>query len=119
MPTYQYRCKSCGHEFEEFQSMSEETLTLCPACGTHALVRVISGAGLVFKGSGFYLTDYKNRSGGGGKTTPAPASSGSDAPAGDAAPTGDTKPKGGKESPGKESSSSAKKKGGDSTGGAG
>ena len=61
MPTYDYRCKSCKHEFEEFQKFSEETLVKCPSCGADALVRIIGGAGLVFKGSGFYLTDYKNK----------------------------------------------------------
>ncbi len=66
MPTYHYKCKACDHEFEEFQSMSEDPLTKCPACGKKKLVRLISGAGLVFKGSGFYLTDYKKQ----GATTP-------------------------------------------------
>lgn len=76
MPTYHYRCKSCGHEFEEFQSMSEDALTLCPECGKHRLVRVISGAGLVFKGSGFYLTDYKKPSDRGGSGSGAGSSAG-------------------------------------------
>lgn len=61
MPTYDYRCNSCKHEFEEFQKFSEATLVKCPSCGADALVRIIGGAGLVFKGSGFYLTDYKNK----------------------------------------------------------
>jgi len=61
MPTYQYKCKACNHEFEEFQSMSSDPLVKCPKCGKRKLVRVISGAGLVFKGSGFYLTDYKKQ----------------------------------------------------------
>lgn len=60
MPTYQYQCKSCGHELEEFHSMSEPPLTHCPNCHTENLVRVMgTGAGLIFKGTGFYLTDYK------------------------------------------------------------
>jgi putative FmdB family regulatory protein len=60
MPTYDYRCKSCGFEFEEFQSMSSEMLVICPKCAEPSLKRLMSsGAGLVFKGSGFYLTDYK------------------------------------------------------------
>ena len=62
MPTYHYQCKACTHEFEEFQSMSEDPLVKCPKCGKKKLVRLISGAGLVFKGSGFYLTDYKKQS---------------------------------------------------------
>lgn len=59
MPTYPYRCKACGHEFEEFQAITEEPIDVCPECGgeTH---RIISGgAGLIFKGSGFYITDYR------------------------------------------------------------
>lgn len=59
MPTYEYRCKSCGHEFEQYQTFAEATLVTCPSCGKDALVRLIGGAGLSFKGSGFYITDYK------------------------------------------------------------
>jgi len=60
MPTYEYRCKSCGYEFEEFQTMSADPLIMCPKCAKPALKRLMSsGAGLIFKGSGFYLTDYK------------------------------------------------------------
>ena len=63
MPTYEYRCKSCGHEFEEFQTMSSDLLIMCPKCAKPTLKRLMSaGAGLVFKGSGFYLTDYKKSS---------------------------------------------------------
>jgi putative FmdB family regulatory protein len=58
MPTYEYRCPA-GHEFEQFQKMSESQPTLpCPVCGEAAERRVSGGAGLVFKGSGFYITDY-------------------------------------------------------------
>jgi len=60
MPTYQYKCKQCGHELEEFQSMTEQPLVHCPNCDTDNLVRVLgTGGGVIFKGSGFYLTDYK------------------------------------------------------------
>lgn len=60
MPTYHYRCSNCSHEFEEFQRISDDPLISCPACKDKALKRIIgSGAGLIFKGSGFYLTDYK------------------------------------------------------------
>jgi putative FmdB family regulatory protein len=63
MPTYEYQCKSCGHALEEFQSMSEEPLTRCPKCGTDSLIRIMgSGSGLIFKGTGFYLTDYRKSS---------------------------------------------------------
>ncbi len=60
MPTYHYKCRNCSHEFEEFQRISDNPLISCPACKDNALKRIIgSGAGLIFKGSGFYLTDYK------------------------------------------------------------
>lgn len=58
MPTYEYRCAE-GHEFEVFQKMSDEPITRCPECGAAAERKISSGAGLVFKGSGFYVTDYK------------------------------------------------------------
>ncbi|MCK5331291.1 MAG: zinc ribbon domain-containing protein [Candidatus Marinimicrobia bacterium] len=60
MPTYDYRCTVCGNQFEHFQSMFDELLNSCPRCNS-VVRRVISGgAGLIFKGSGFYITDYKN-----------------------------------------------------------
>jgi putative FmdB family regulatory protein len=63
MPTYEYVCKKCGHAFEEFQSMSAAPLTRCPGCGTDNLARVMgTGGGIIFKGSGFYVTDYRNTS---------------------------------------------------------
>ncbi|MFZ1322300.1 MAG: zinc ribbon domain-containing protein [Ignavibacteria bacterium] len=62
MPTYDYRCDDCGHFFEEFQSMKADKLTKCPKCGKETLKRLIgTGSGLIFKGTGFYLTDYKNK----------------------------------------------------------
>lgn len=62
MPTYDYKCDNCGHEFETYQSMKDDKLTVCPSCGENTLKRLIgSGSGLIFKGSGFYLTDYKNK----------------------------------------------------------
>jgi putative FmdB family regulatory protein len=70
MPTYDYVCKECGHTFEEFQSMSSEFLTICPSCGKPALKRLMAGgAGMIFKGSGFYLTDYKKTSSSGGSSS--------------------------------------------------
>lgn len=63
MPTYDYRCTACDHSFEEFQSMSAKTLKKCPACGKNTLERLIGiGAGVIFKGSGFYETDYRSES---------------------------------------------------------
>lgn len=60
MPTYEYACTKCGHTFEAFQSMKDEPLKKCPKCEKNALKRLLgTGAGLIFKGSGFYITDYK------------------------------------------------------------
>jgi putative FmdB family regulatory protein len=63
MPTYEYECDACGHEFEEFQSMSDELLVKCPKCGKKKLRRLFgTGAAVLFKGSGFYETDYRSDS---------------------------------------------------------
>ena len=63
MPTYEYACKLCGHHFETFQSMNDAPLRRCPACKKAGLKRLISGgAGIIFKGTGFYETDYKRSS---------------------------------------------------------
>ena len=66
MPTYDYLCKECGDKFEHFQSMSSSPLKIRPECEVQNcnVERIISGGtGLIFKGSGFYLTDYKNKKG--------------------------------------------------------
>jgi putative FmdB family regulatory protein len=60
MPTYEYRCSACGNEFEKFQRMSDEPVAECPKCEARAERRLSAGAGLLFKGSGFYITDYRN-----------------------------------------------------------
>ena len=63
MPTYEYQCDACEHGFEEFQSMSEPALTKCPKCGKKKLRRLFgTGAAILFKGSGFYQTDYRSES---------------------------------------------------------
>lgn len=60
MPTYDYRCKACNHTFDELQSFSEPPLTQCPKCQQHTLERLFGGGGaIIFKGSGFYETDYR------------------------------------------------------------
>ncbi|GER87362.1 hypothetical protein KDW_15240 [Dictyobacter vulcani] len=59
MPTYEYLCQTCSHRFETWQKMTDEPLTVCPECGQH-IRRVLFPAGVVFKGSGFYKTDYSN-----------------------------------------------------------
>lgn len=68
MPTYEYVCSKCGHQFEKFQSMAESPLTVCPKelCGQKKWGKgkvkkmIGAGAGLIFKGSGFYITDYRS-----------------------------------------------------------
>lgn len=90
MPTYEYICKECGNEFDVFQRMNDPLLTSCPKCQKSALKRKIgSGAGIIFKGTGFYCTDYRKDSGSKGasekaaenssktETKPAPAVSSS------------------------------------------
>ena len=63
MPTYEYRYNSCSHQFEEFQSIKAAPLVKCPKCAKNKLARLISGgAAIVFKGSGFYQTDYRSES---------------------------------------------------------
>lgn len=65
MPTYEYRCKYCGHRLEAFQSITAKRRVKCPECGRRGLQRLISaGAGIIFKGSGFYATDYRDASSG-------------------------------------------------------
>ena len=81
MPTYRYKCDKCGHEFEKFQSMKDKPLSECPECGG-AVRRLISGgSGVIFKGSGFYETDYRKKDGGSSTKSEQPSSSASsDAP---------------------------------------
>ena len=73
MPTYQYECSGCRHEFEALQTMNDSRLKKCPQCGKNKLSRLIgTGSGVIFKGSGFYATDYKKKD--------APASAKKDSP---------------------------------------
>lgn len=63
MPTYEYQCDACDHNFDEFQSFSEKPLKKCPSCGKSKLRRVFgTGAAIIFKGAGFYQTDYRSES---------------------------------------------------------
>ncbi|MDD4954519.1 MAG: zinc ribbon domain-containing protein [Candidatus Omnitrophica bacterium] len=59
MPTYDYECTKCGHCFEAFHKISEQVKIECPKCKTKAKKKIGAGSGLIFKGSGFYITDYK------------------------------------------------------------
>jgi putative FmdB family regulatory protein len=79
MPTYDYKCDACGNTWEQFQSMSAAPTKRCPKCGKNKARRLIgTGAGLIFKGSGFYITDYRDAGykdkakaeAGGGESTP-------------------------------------------------
>jgi putative FmdB family regulatory protein len=79
MPTYDYVCDACKHEFEEFQYMSEDALKKCPKCGKKKLRRLIgTGAAILFKGAGFYQTDYRSESYKSAAKSDAPASTSSD-----------------------------------------
>ena len=60
MPIYEYRCGACGHEFEILQKISDQPLTTCPACGKAELAKLVSAAGFQLKGSGWYVTDFRD-----------------------------------------------------------
>jgi putative FmdB family regulatory protein len=108
MPTYEYQCDACDHAFEEFQYMSEEPLTKCPQCGKKKLRRLFgSGSAVLFKGSGFYETDYRSES----YKTAAKADTEAAKPSG-AADTGGTSGKGRADAGGKAKAKSAKSGGG-------
>jgi len=72
MPTYDYVCQDCGHEFEAFQSMKDDPLKDCPSCEGTVKRKVGGGTGIIFRGSGFYINDSKKPAE--KKTDPAPAS---------------------------------------------
>lgn len=70
MPTYKYQCPECGYEFERFSSISSYSKELeCPVCGAKAHLAITGGSGLIFKGSGFYITDYKHNGNGSSKAS--------------------------------------------------
>ncbi len=86
MPTYEYRCQSCGQRVEAFQRMSDAALVLCPHCGKEELTRIVSGgAGVIYRGEGWYVTDYSKKSSGGKdeapKTVTKPETKSTEAPA--------------------------------------
>ncbi len=64
MPTYDYRCQKCGHQFEVFQKITDDPIDTCPECNGKAERVISGGTGLIFKGSGFYITDYKSNGNG-------------------------------------------------------
>lgn len=74
MPTYEYLCLKCGTRFDKLQSITEAPLKKCESCGGKVERQIGSGSGLIFKGSGFYITDYKRRSSPDGSKGKGPAS---------------------------------------------
>jgi putative FmdB family regulatory protein len=84
MPTYEYECKSCGHTFDVLQSMNDAPLKICPKCGGDVRRLINGGSGIIFKGSGFYVTDKK---GSGGLPPSSPAAKSPDAASAGAAKT--------------------------------
>ncbi len=72
MPTYEYECRDCGHAFERFQGINEDPISLCPECEGKVRRLISSGGGLVFKGPGFYATDYRSGGGAGSGGSKAP-----------------------------------------------
>jgi len=69
MPTYEYECRQCSHHFEAFQAMSDEPIKICPECGKEVRRLILGGTGVIFRGSGFYVTD-KNKGNGSSKPKP-------------------------------------------------
>jgi len=92
MPTYSYLCSDCGHRFDTVQRMSEDPLTDCPACQKPALVRQVSAVGFALKGSGWYVTDFRDKGkpkkadGDAAPSTPPASTESTPAPAADSAP---------------------------------
>lgn len=91
MPTYEYQCAE-GHAFEQVQKMSDPPIGTCPVCGAAAERRVSGGSGLIFRGSGFYITDYGKDGKGPRKEPESPGSSGSSTPAAPAPPAAPAAP---------------------------
>ena len=62
MPTYEYECEKCHHQFEKFQNITDEPVKVCPVCGGKVRKLISGGGGFLFKGNGFYITDYRSES---------------------------------------------------------
>lgn len=61
MPTYEYKCEKCGYRFDKFQKITDEEQRYCPRCGNRVKRLISKGAGVIFKGNGFYITDYAHK----------------------------------------------------------
>ncbi len=105
MPTYQYRCARCGHEYELYQPITEKPKSRCPKCRGKVVRLLGTGAGMIFKGSGFYQTDYRSE---GYKSRAKEESGGGDAGKGKGEPSAPAKPEPAKEA--KESKESKERK---------
>ncbi len=77
MPIYEYKCLSCGKQFEQLRSISDDSPLTCPDCGGKTK-KLVTSAGLLFKGSGFYITDYASKNGSGSAASPKPSASSSE-----------------------------------------
>jgi putative FmdB family regulatory protein len=106
MPTYEYKCDNCGYQWEQFQSMTAAPIKRCPSCGKSKARRLIGiGAGVIFKGSGFYETDYRDSS----YKEKAKAEAGGGSTADASKPAAESKPAAAESSPAKTESAPAKK----------
>jgi putative FmdB family regulatory protein len=81
MPIYAYRCSACGHAQDVLQKISDPVLTVCPACGQATYAKQVTAAGFQLKGSGWYVTDFRDGGKGGAKTADQPADKAADKPA--------------------------------------
>jgi putative FmdB family regulatory protein len=111
MPTYEYRCPECGNEFDKFGRMSDPPVQECPQCHAQAQRKISGGAGLVFKGSGFYITDYRGE----GYKKAAEGDKGGSSDKGASSGSGESKAAESKPAAKPESSSSGGSSGGSST----
>ena len=112
MPIYAYRCAACGHSRDVLQKLSDAPLTTCPACGAEQFSKQVTAAGFQLKGSGWYVTDFRNKQGGSGGAAASPSSSSSGASSGEGHSSS------GSSSPSTSSSSSGDGGGSSSSGGA-
>jgi putative FmdB family regulatory protein len=111
MPTYDYACTECPHTFQHFQTMTSDLLTECTECKGKLRRLIGAGAAVIFKGTGFYCTDYKKPKAGGSKTDSGSGAAGSSSSGGDSSSSGESKSSGGDSS----SSSTSTSSGGDSS----